>query len=364
VVARGAIVDQSGLVIVCANPPVEAKDHQWVTDFAAEAAAGRRAAVYLDFNPLLNPHIDRRALLAMKAELDERAFAIEVLGQFRGPKDAVAYNWVRLENERPVPEDFIDVTEQFLELAGEGSGISHLVGLDVQRIPYIGGPWYKFFVRPGDPISENSVIAWIVGETVLEGGDEVEFCDGMRDRGLDPASTLIVCDASGRYKHSRRTISNISPEWSGQGSFDTIRGEGFTRIVPPDRRMNRNPAIVDRVRAFTSMISTGVGVRRLFADPVKAPKTSAAIRNWRTKFGKASRTQDEAHLGDGASYPIVRLFPRRLRASPKSGNQPAVPDPVIAKTEGPGFAPPASNETRPGERLRILPGGRGRTRGL
>ncbi|MEJ7604535.1 MAG: hypothetical protein WKG01_42160 [Kofleriaceae bacterium] len=31
-IARGAIVDCSGLVMVCANPPVEAKDQQWVAD--------------------------------------------------------------------------------------------------------------------------------------------------------------------------------------------------------------------------------------------------------------------------------------------------------------------------------------------
>lgn len=343
-VARGAIVDQSGLVMVCANPPVEAKDQQWVTDFAVEAAAGKRAAVYIELNPLHNPHIDRRALLSMKAELDERSFAIEVMGQFRGPKDAVAYNWVRFDNEIPVPAGYHDVTEQYLGAHGEGAGITTIVGLDVQRFPYIGGPWYRLFVPPNTIATPETVLAWIVGETVLEGGDEVDFCAELSEAELDTARTLIVCDASGRYQHSRRrSADSPPPEWKGRGSFDLIRGEGFSRIVPPDRRMKRNPEIVDRVRAFTSMICSGVGVRRLFADPSLAPKTCAAIRDWRTKHGTPSRTQEVAHLGDGASYPIVRLFPRRLRSSGKSTNPRAVPDPVIARVDLPAVVAGSSS---------------------
>lgn len=366
-VARGAIVDQSGLVIVCANPPVGSKDHQWVTDFAAEAAAGRRAAVYVEFNPLLNPHIDRAALMSMSAELDERSFAIEVLGQFRGPKDAVAYNWVRLENEKPVDLSvYEDVTSQFLESIGEGPGITTIVGLDVQRIPYIGGPWYRFYVPRGTQPTVDNVCAWIVGETVLEGGDEVDFCAGLATSGLDPATTLIVCDATAEYQHSMRRLSDQAPpEWSGRGSFSIIRGEGYTKIVPPDRRMRRkNPAIADRIRAFNSMICSGQGVRRLFADPVKAPKTCAAIRDWRQKHGAPSRTQEVAHLGDGASYPMIRLFPRRLRAGPKSTNPRAVQDPVASRVDR-----VAPEPARFPSDQRIKPSSRGdrrgsRTRGL
>jgi hypothetical protein len=312
VLARGAIVDRSGLVIVCANPPVEAKDQQWVSDFAAESQGGRRAAFYLHFNPLDNPHIDRAALLALKFEVDERTYDIEVLGKFLASKDAVAYNWNRLENERPTPTRG-DVTSMFCSLVEEGDGILQVVGLDVQRIPYIGGPVYRFFGSP----NRDSVLAWIVGEIVLDGGDEVDFCAAVREAGYLPESTLIVCDASGRWQHSRRgSVDAPPPEWRGRGSFDIIRGEGYTRIVVPDRRQKRNPHIVDRVRAFTSMICAG-GVRRLFVDPVAAPRTAKALREWKTVNGNASRSQYEAHLGDGASYPIIRFFPRILTADKK-----------------------------------------------
>jgi hypothetical protein len=317
VVARGAIVDSSGLVLVCANPPVELADKQWVSNFAADAAAHRRASVYLHFNPLLNPFIDRGALLALQAEVDERTFQIEVLGMFLTAKDAVAYNWVRLENEAPRPDSRWDVTEAFMRAIEEGEGIERVIGLDVQRFPYIGGPVYQFFGSP----TRDRVLAWIVDEVVLDGGDEEEWCAMLADKGFAPESTLIVCDASGRYQHSRRRSADApKPEWKGRGSFDIIRSQGYTRIVPPDRRQKRNPEIVDRARAFTSLISTGKGNRRLFADPDRAPRTCQAIREWRTVHGKPSRTQEVAHLGDGASYPIIRIFPRRLRSDGVPGN--------------------------------------------
>jgi hypothetical protein len=357
-VARGNIVDASGLVIVCSNPPTEKKDQTWVSDFAAEARAGRRAAVFLEFDPRKNPHIDRRALFSMSAELDARTFKIEVLGQFLGPPDAVAWNWIRLENEIPVPSNYLDVTERFLHDL-EGPGIEHFVGLDVQRFPYIGGPWYKLFVEPGKPVTADTVLAWIVGETVLDGGDEVDFCHDLREAGLDPEQTLIVCDATAEYQHSRRrSTDSPPPEWSGRGSFSIIRGEGYRRIVPPDRRMRRkNPELVDRARAFTSMICNVLGERRLFADPVKAPKTCAAIRDWRVLHGKPNRTQYEAHLGDGASYPMIRLFPRRMR----SGNPRVVNDPIAERVD---LTPPANVRDRDEQRFEVRsPRGR-RSRGL
>lgn len=326
-VARAAISDKSGLVLVCANPPVEAKDQQWVSDFASDAAAGRRASVYIDFNPLDNPHINRRALLAMRAEVDERTFAIEVLGQFLAPADAVAYNWVRFENERPMPEPggaLIDVTAEFLRDADEGEGITNLVGLDVQRIPYIGGPVYRFYCEHGQKPTRDNVLAWIVGEAVLDGGDEINFCAELAARQFLPESTLIVCDATAEYQHSRRrSADDPPPEWKGRGSFDIIRVAGYRRIVPPSRMFHRkNPEIVDRVRAFTSMICNSAGKRRLFIDRDRAPRTCAAIRDWRTTHGKPSRTQDVAHLGDGVSYPLIRLFPRILRSGNTTGMDP------------------------------------------
>jgi hypothetical protein len=347
IVARGAISDSSGLVLCCANPPVEAKDQQWVSDFAADTDAGRRASKHLPFNPLDNPHIDRRALLEMANEVDERTFQIEVLGMFMPAIDCVAYNWLRKENERAAPQPtfererqipcartgLIDVTAEFLEQEEEGEGITRLLGLDVQRLPYIGGPVYKFFLDPRLALTRENVIAWIVGEEILDGGDEEEWCHSLHEAKYDPNHTLIVCDGTGEYQHSRRrTTDSPPPSWAGRGSFDLIRGAGFRNIVPPSRRLRRkNPEIVDRVRAFTSMVCNKIGKRRLFVDPELAPKSCKAIREWKNVHGKPSRIQDVAHLGDGISYPLIRLFPRILR----SGNTGSPMDPVSTRVDRP-----------------------------
>lgn len=348
VVARGAIADKSGLVLVCANPPVEAKDQQWVTDFATDAEAGLRASAYFFFDPLENPHINRRALLDLRAEVDQRTFDIEVRGHFLGPKDAVAYNWIRTSNEIAAPQPevvggvmvacertgLVDVTSDFLQLIEEGEGITEVVGLDVQRIPYIGGPIYRFYCQPGEEPTRDSVIAWIVGEVVLDGGDEVEWCAELPKHGLRPDGTLIVCDASGQYQHSRRrNVDSPPPEWQGRGSFDLIRGEGWRRIVPPSRLwQKKNPSIQDRMRAYTSMICNAEvdGKRRLFADRKLAPRCVEAIRGWRNVYGKPSRSNDLAHLGDGISYPLIRIFPRLLL----SGNTgPMASDPITQRVD-------------------------------
>lgn len=349
-VARGNVVDRSGLVLVCANPPMKRGDQQWVSDFAAEATRGERAALYVEFSSLDNPHIDRRALLAMAADLDERSAEIEIFGRFLAPEDAVAYNWNRLENERPTP-DVGDVTAEFLARVGEGTGIRQLIGIDVQRIPYIAAVIYRFFGSP-DP---SRVLMWAVDEVALSGGDEIELAAAIQEKGYLPDETLLVVDASGRYQHSRRRAADSPPpEWTGRGSFDLFRGAGFQRCVPPDRKRKRNPEIVDRVRAFTSMIHSKAGGRRLFADPKTAPVTCKAIREWRQVHGLPSRTQDMAHMGDGASYPIVRLFPRRLRSEKPGGM-----DPVASKVDDaqrPGREP--GRRGRPTDRI----GGRRRTR--
>lgn len=339
VVARGAIADHSGLVLVCANPPVQKKDQQWVGDFAADAQANRRASVYHHFHPLKNPHINRQALLSMRRELDERAFRIEVLGEFLGPEDAVAYNWLRTAggNERPapLPDDPVweDVTTEFLRAEEEGEGFTCLIGLDVQVHPHIGGPVLKFFApRDQEPTREN-VVVWGVDEVVLDGADEEGFTAELRHRKFDPDETLIVCDATGEYQHSRRRSSDSPPpEWKGKGSFDIIRMGGYRHIVPPSRRMRRkNPDVIDRVRSFTSMIEVyATRTRRLFLDPDRCPKTCKSIREWPTAHGKPSRVHEAAHLGDALSYPIIRLFPRILRSGKPGGV-----DPVTQRVDRP-----------------------------
>lgn len=327
-VARGATVDQSGLVLVCANPPVEAKDKQWVSDFAADAQAGRQFSAYFLFNPLDNPVINRHSLFALKREVDTRTFRIEVLGEFLPPAATVAYNWLRtpMGNERKAPvsgipgeeypvtlahTDWIDVTTDFLMETEQGDGITDIPGLDFQVHPHIGGPVYRLFMpASAKRATRKNVVMWGVDEIVLE-GDEEDWCRAALERGYDPRTALLIGDGTGEYQHSRRrSVDSPPPHWSGRGSFDIIRAAGFPNIVRPSHRIKRNnPHVIDRVRALTSLIDSD-GKHRLFLDPDRCPKTCKSIREWPTVNGKPSRSHEAAHLGDAASYPVIRLFPR------------------------------------------------------
>lgn len=324
VVARGATIDSSGLVLVCANPPVQAKDQSWVTEFALAAQRRKRDAIYHHFNPLDNSYINRRSLLALRREVDLRTFRIEVLGEFLASATAVAYNWERSidGNERSAPLSdpaWRDVTTSFLREVGLGDHYTDIAGMDFQVIPWMGGPVYRIYCPAGVPMSLTNVVLWAVDEVVIQ-GDELEWCALAQDHGLDPHTTLIIGDGTGEYQHSRRgSVDAPPPEWTGKGSFDMIRMGGYPHIIRPDPRIHRNnPHVVDRVRAMTSLIETADHRRRLFIDPDRCPKTVKAIREWPSVNGKPSRTHEAAHLGDGLSYPIVRLFPRKLK-SEKNG---------------------------------------------
>jgi hypothetical protein len=358
-VARGAIADHSGLVVICANPPVEAKDQQWIGDFAADSQNGRQMSVYQHFNPLDNPFVNRMALLSLKREVDIRTFRIEVLGEFLPPAETVAYNWIRTKegNERRMPEPddphWVDVTVDFLEQEEEGEQIHNIVGMDYQVHPHMGGPVFRVYAPRGERATRENVVVWGVDEIVLE-GDEAEWAHYAKtEKKYNPEITWIVGDGTGEYQHSRRGDSDQPPEWKGRGSFDILRSCGFWRIVPPSRRIRRNnPDVRDRVRAFTSMIETATKTRRLFMDPERCPKTCKSIREWPTVHGKPSRIHEAAHLGDATSYPIIRLFPRILRSEKPGPVEPRPTDRVEA-TSRPKFLgpPPRSN---PRDRNRSL----------
>lgn len=323
VVARGATADHSGLVLVCANPPVQKRDQQWVGDFAADAQAQRRMAHYIHFNPLDNPHINRLALMSLRRELDERSYRIEILGEFLPPVEMVAYNWVRTKdgNEQPAPTKddpyWIDVTAAWLAAEEIGDGYTDIAGMDFQVHPHMGGPIYRIFAPRKEIPTRENVVMWGVDEIVIE-GDEAEWCAEAEARGYTSPRLLIIGDGTGEYQHSRRgSVDSPPPTWKGKGSFEIIKMNGFWNIIRPDPRIPRNnPHVIDRVRALTSMIESSppYRTRRLFLDPKKCPKTAKSIREWPTVNGKPSRSHEAAHLGDGASYPIVRLFPRKLRS--------------------------------------------------
>jgi hypothetical protein len=239
IVARAAIADRSGLVLCCANPPVEAKDQPWVGDLAADAQANRRMSHYLHFDPRDNPYINRTALLSMRFELDERSYRIEILGEFLPSIDKVAYNWLRTrggnEQAMPEPDDpvWIDVTEEFCNLVELGDRITNLIGLDFQIHPHLGGPVLRVFAPRSEIPTRDNVVLWGVDEVIVE-GDEFEWCAEAHHKRYDPETTQLIGDGTGEYQHTQ------APQ--DRQPAAAPRRQGLLRHAEDGRLLARDPA--------------------------------------------------------------------------------------------------------------------------
>ncbi len=317
VICRGRIATSSGLVIVCANPPDDPIG-QWVGTFAVEAQQGLRQAVYFHLDPLDNPHIDVGPLLALAKEIDQRTFDIEIRGMFLGAKDAVLYNWSRVENERAPPATG-EITRDFLKWA-EHREYDRIVGVDVQRHPHIASVEFRFweneFALDGDARFRWCHM-YATAEITLDAADEEDLAQAWLELGWDPERTLIVCDASGEWQFAERDpkkLKELRDRVKGRGSFDVFRRAGFRHVVKPDRAMEKNPDVIERCRSATARISTKApgpfGQRFLFSDP-RNRELNNALRSWPTKNGAPMRVSKYAHRGDAFTYPVHRLFPRR-----------------------------------------------------
>jgi hypothetical protein len=315
-ICRARIAAAGGQVLVAANPPDQPQG-QWVGDFAADAQAGLRQAKFFHLDPLDNPHIDKGPLLAMRAEFDEHTFDTEVRGLFLGAKNAVIYNWSRTENEIAPPASgdiTAEVTQHF-----EGRPYDRVVSVDVQRHPFMASCEWRFYENPRAQIGPARIAwcwMWGVSELFLKGADEEALAVAWLESGWNPDRTLVVCDASAEWQFAERDparLKALRDRVKGRGSFDIFRRYGFT-VVKPDRSMEKNPEVLERVRATTSRIKTAVpnehGQHFYFVSPV-CRETARAIRNWSNKNGLPMRVSQWAHGGDVATYPVQRFFPRR-----------------------------------------------------
>lgn len=317
-IARARIAAAGGLVVLAANPP-EAPIGTWVGNFAADAQAGLRQALYFPVNPLDNPHIDTAPLLAMRAEFDELTYDTQVLGLFRSQRDAVLYNWDRTLNERAAPPSG-RITREFLR-AFEGREFDRAVGVDVQRHPHMAAVQFDFYDNPAAPRSGRARFEWCwmwaTGEIVLDAADEDDLAVAFLDAGWDPERTLLVVDASAWWQFAEREplkVHEKRDEVKGSGSVDIFRKYGFKYAVKPDRSSEKNPKVIERCRAATSRIAVKAastyGQRFLYSDP-RNRQLNEAVRSWPTKNGEPMRTSKWAHLGDAFTYPVHRFFPRR-----------------------------------------------------
>jgi hypothetical protein len=102
--ARGATIDAGGFTLVAANPPTLGDIGMWVLDAVSETEKGERyAAEHFFCDPLDNPHIDIRKLLALKSSMTLHDWETQIRGRMLQLPDRVLYTWDRASTSAPRP---------------------------------------------------------------------------------------------------------------------------------------------------------------------------------------------------------------------------------------------------------------------
>ncbi len=338
-ISRMRVADYGGLVMGAANPP-ERPIGEWVGDWVAETDNGERAGVHFWFNPYDNPHADHRIFDELARTMDERDFEITVLGKFYSVGDVVLYNWDRLTNEKTMeslanflwslkgetPRPLRDITREFT-WKKEKRPFDRVLGVDVQRDP-MASVEHKFYENPLALVDDGGDAWWqwpitVMTDEVVVRGQEEDLVAGWHEQEWDPDQTLLVSDASARWQFAERDPKKVAErkkQVKGRGSWDVFRAGGYRHIKPPDRRMKKNPDILERCRVTTGRIKTARpgphGQHFLFALP-RCRRTLKAIRGWpNNRRGQPSRDSRHAHLGDCVTYVEHRFFVRRTVKKP------------------------------------------------
>lgn len=294
-IVRPATSDRRGLVVMTANPP-DKPIGQWVADFVDETRAGRRPARYFHFNARLNPHADQESLDDMRFEVDERTYRMERDGEFLSRLDIAFHAWSPNLNVVSTPE-LGNVTREFTERKF-GNEFDYISGWDFQLHPYMACVLYQAFTDPDEP--ENPFL-WMVDYAAVKGHED-DLIDVLEERHYVGDRVACVVDASADWQDAERT--------RGRGSVDHMKKRKWSRIFLPDRKQKRNPQITERVAVSNARFCDATGKRHVYSDPQNL-ELNEALRKWEIKNGVPWRKSRFAHLCDGASYPLYRLYPRR-----------------------------------------------------
>lgn len=313
---RGATSDSGALTIVTANPP-DQPIGRWVERFVEEVRARRRAALTFFFDRRLNPFIENESLDALAAETDAKTYAREILGEFVPIGDVVFHAWLDSASIRPVPtadDRFIDITRAFTR-QHLGRPFDHVVGCDFDKTPHLAGAVIKVFERRADPAGDDLdlddipvgvPLYWVVAEAIVELSDEDGLIDALEDMGLDPATTAVICDASGLTSQDTPRSGRTSGEW--------FRARGWRYLFFPDPERHKNPDVIERCKLGNALLRSHAGHRRLFSAPENV-HVNRAMKLWEIKHMAPYRKSKWAHACDAVTYPCWRFEGhRRTRA--------------------------------------------------
>lgn len=305
---RGAIADTAGLCVLAANPP-DREAGRYIEMVHEQARAHKNAVELFSLTAAENPFVEFEALADMRKDInDELTYRREILGEMIPIGDTVMHAWSDSESVRTVPADFVDVTPEFTrEKLGRAFG--YVVGIDLQQTPHMCAAIFRFYRDPAEP---GEIIAWVVDEVVVDDADENDLIDALEAKGYRgwfepgddkdrPTACASVVDASAWWQDGAHT--------KGRTSDKALRARQWTFLYKPQPDSDKNPEIVERVKATNSRLKTATGRRRMFSAPENT-RINRAMRSWENRNGVPSRKSDFAHLGDAVSYVIYRFFGR------------------------------------------------------
>jgi hypothetical protein len=314
---RGATSDKGGITIVAANPP-DAPIGEWINDWYHEAKAGKRRSRLFELPPEENPEIRIESLHDLKEDItDEDTYRREVRGEFLpignrvwhafGPRvNVVEPGAIALDDG--APRAVRRITDEFLR-ARLGRPFASVVGMDFQLTPHMAAVVRQFYECPWDPLN---ALDWTEDEVTVE-GDENDLADELIGRGIVPADVFGVIDASGFWQDARRT--------KGGSSAETLRQRGFIHLRKPDRDMEKNPPVSERMKVgngrLRAVIPDGAGgvagFRHYSFVAPHCVETAKALAKYELKRGRPDRYSPYAHISDAWSYPLWFFWPRKLR---------------------------------------------------
>lgn len=293
-----------GIVLTAANPPNDNPLSEWIGTFAQECGAGRRThARCFRFAAEDNPHIKREQLAALESEMDPRSYAIEVGGQVLPPSNAVMHAFNLIENVDAMP-DMGDVTEEFLAKCGLGRRATDVAGLDFQSAPHMAGAVARVFNNPADP--KRPLLYWYAN-IIVDLGDEHDLSDGLFDLGLDPATTVLIPDASASWQSTTQKGKRFRTSW------DILRECGWRRLHKPDRNREGNPPVHERHKNDNRLLHAQDGSHIVRVDP-ECEAIIECFKKWRRRAGIPDKRSKHAHIGDACGYVHYRLYPPLLRS--------------------------------------------------
>ncbi len=322
---RAAIADRGGIVLLTANPP-DTPGGRWVEEHYLSARAGQIEAEVFELDPRANPWINYAALASIGAEIDVKTFERDVLGLFAPIGDVVFHAWDPRENWINPPPDLVDCTAE-LTRRELGRAAGYVVGQDYQRTPAMVGIVMQMFRDPADPSGE--VLLWVVDEAVVDDSNEDELLDVLEStprwrpgdgapatRGAThgyrgaaeptdvkdrPVHCTVIADASGFFQDGAHNQGKTSDRW--------LAARGWTNMHRPQKDSDKNPAILERMKAGNARLKSADGKRRLFVAR-HCVRTAEALRLYELKNGFPNRRSQYAHIADAVTYVVYRFFGR------------------------------------------------------